>query len=102
MNEQHSPIWDVLSVLSNIVAVVMSAAFGWLIRKFTTIEQRIEDMETDLNDRAQLAAMNIVRLEAYHAANTDRLTAIENVTRDINKKLDRLIERGKGKRGDDE
>lgn len=92
MNDQHGFWWDVLEAVSKWIALLLAAGFGWLTRKFTAVEDRMDSMEKDLLERTQLAATNIVRLEAYHVANTQRLDSIDDRTRGIDSKLDRLIE----------
>lgn len=104
MNEPQGMWWNILDTVSGIaigIIGVLGAVFGWLSNRFAKVEARMDDMEKDFVARNQLSAMSITRLEAYHEANTHRLTAIEDCTKEINKKLDRLIER-KGKRGSNE
>lgn len=92
MTDQHGFWWDVIEALSKGIAILLAAGFGWLTRKFTCVEERMDNMEKDLRERTQTAATNIAVLQSYHVANTQRLDSIENTTNKIDSKLDRLIE----------
>jgi len=95
VNDQHGFWWDVIEALSKGIALLLAAGFGWLTRKFTSVEARMDSMEKDLRERTQTATTNIAVLQSYHVANTHRLSAIEATTQRMDAKLDRLIERGK-------
>ena len=92
MNEQHGFWWDVIEAVSKWIALLLAAGFGWLTRKFTSVEARMDDMEKDLRERTQTAATHIAVLQSYHVSNTQRLDSIESTTNKIDSKLDRLIE----------
>lgn len=95
MNAQHSIWWDIFEAVSKWLALIMAAGYGWLMRKFTSLEERMENMEDDLQKRTQESAMHIAVLQSYHVANTQRLDSIEDTTQRMDAKLDRLIERGR-------
>ena len=106
MSEPQAAWWSVLDTVFGVVigmVSVIGAVFSWLSAKFADMDERMDNMEKDFIARNQLAATSITRLEAYHEANVQRLAAIENGTREINKKLDRIIENNshRRKRGDD-
>lgn len=91
MNESQGVLWDILKTLSNVIALILAGAFGWLTRKFTQMDERIYQMEREFNDRNQQAATNIAVLQAYHQANLKRLDSIDEKAKEINTKLDSLI-----------
>lgn len=105
MNEVHDSQgfwWDILKTVSNIIGVALAVAFGWLTRKFTTVEsnikgvrERMDAMEDDMQKRTQEAAVHIAVLQSYHVSNIQRLDTIEATTQRMDAKLDRLIERGR-------
>jgi len=96
------PQWgwsDIIEVVSRFVAAALVAGFGWLMKKFTTINdqlthahERMDAMEKQFTASDHAAATQIVILQAYHTSNTQRLDSIENTTQRIDGKLDRLIE----------
>ena len=95
MNETHGVWWNIIDTVVGVAVGVVSAlgaAFGWLTNKFKDVDARMDALEKDFNTRVQLSAMSIARLEAYHESNTQRLDSIEGTAKDINGKLDRLIE----------
>lgn len=93
--DQHNSIWwEIFEVVSKWIALIIAAAFGWLTRRFSSMEDRMEQMEKDLLMRTQEASTHIAVLQSYHVANTQRLDAIERTAHAIDAKLDRLIERG--------
>ena len=96
-NDSH-PWWDILKTLSNLIALLLAGGFGWLTRKFTTVEadmeataKRIDDVEKHLLERTRLAETNIAVLKSYHEANIRRLDSIEGTANKIDTKLDALI-----------
>jgi len=91
VNEQHGVWWDILKTVSNVIALVLAAAFGWLTRKFAQLDERMDAMEKDLTERSQEAATNIAVLQAYHKSNLKRLDSIDEKAKEINTKLDSLI-----------
>jgi hypothetical protein len=95
MYEQHSIWWDIFEVVSKWVALLVAAGFGWLTNKFSSLEVRMDTTERDLQKRTQESATHIAVLQSYHVANTQRLDSIEDTTRRMDAKLDRLIERGR-------
>ena len=95
MNDQHGIWWEIFETISKWMALLMAAGYGWLMRKFTSLEGRMESMEKDFRERTQQSATHIAVLQSYHVANTQRLEAIEQTTQRMDAKLDRLIERDK-------
>lgn len=90
--------WDAVKTAPNVIAMVLAAAFGWLINRLSKmddtmgmIDGRITNVEKDLVDRTQTAATNIAVLQSYHQSNLQRLDAIDGKANDINAKLDTLI-----------
>jgi hypothetical protein len=98
MNEVHDYQgfwWDILKTVSNVIGVALAVAFGWLTRKFTSLDERLDAMETETQKRTQESAVHIAVLQSYHVSNTQRLDSIEDTTQRMDAKLDRLIERVK-------
>ena len=87
--------WDILKTVSNVIGVALAVAFGWLTRKFTSLNERMDNMEDDMRKRTQEAAVHIAVLQSYHVSNIQRLDTIEQTTQRMDAKLDRLIERTK-------
>ena len=107
MNEPQNIWWNILDTISGVaigIISVLGAVFGWLSNKFKAVDDRMDAMEKDFLERNQLAAISITQLKAYHEANTQRLSAIEAGTQEINRKLDRLIvgNSNRRKRGNDD
>lgn len=95
MNDQHSIWWDIFEVVTKWLALIMAAGYGWLMRKFTSLDGRMDTMEREMLERAQEASTHIAVLQSCHVSNTQRLDSIEHTTHAIDAKLDRLIERGR-------
>lgn len=91
VNETHGFWWDILKTISNVIALILAAAFGWLTRKFTQMDERMVAMEKDFTARNQQAATSIAVLQAYHQSNLQRLDSIDDKAKEINSKLDQLI-----------
>ena len=94
--------WDLFKTISNIAALVLAGAFGWLMKKFKTINERLDDIEEQTKARADAmerqliasdhaAATQIAVLQSYHQSNTHRLAAIEDTAKRVEGKLDQLI-----------
>lgn len=93
MNEQHGFWWDLFKTASNVMAILLAAAFGWLTRRFSKMDDRMNEMEREFTERSQQATTNIAVLQAYHQANTQRFDSIDETTKKIDAKLDRLIDK---------
>lgn len=109
----EQPKWEwvdtVFGLIVGMITTVMGM-LGWISPKLQKIDEqaqalrdRMAELEQSCQTRNQLSATSIVRLEAYHEANIQRLAAIEGTTQQIDEKLDRLLESRalrKGSRGD--
>lgn len=98
MNEHQGVWWDIIKTISNVIAMILAVGFGWLTRRFSSIEKRMnvtDDrmtlMEKDFSERNQQAATSIAVLQSYHTSNLKRLDSIDDQTKAINTKLDQLI-----------
>jgi tetrahydromethanopterin S-methyltransferase subunit G len=95
MNETHGVWWNILDTVVGAIVGIASAlgtCFGWVSSKFKEVNTRMDELEKDFNIRNQISATSIAKLEAYHESNTQRLDSIEDTTKNIDGKLDRLIE----------
>lgn len=91
MNESHGFWWEVIDTVSRWIALILAAGFGWLAKKFASVEARMDTMETTFTKQDHEAAINIAVLQSYHQANTQRLDSIEDTTQRIDGKIDQLI-----------
>lgn len=91
MNDQHGVWWDILKTVSNVIALLLAGAFGWLTRRFSQMDERMNAMEREFTERDQRAETNIAVLQAYHTSNLKRLDSIDEKAKEINAKLDSLI-----------
>lgn len=91
MNESQGVWWDILKTVSNIIALGLAGAFGWLARRFSQLDSRMDTMEKHFNKQDQEALTSIAVLQAYHQSNLQRLDSIDDKAKEINTKLDHLI-----------
>ncbi len=92
MNDQHGFWWDILETASRVIGAALAFGFGWLARKFAQIDKRMTTMEQEFTARNHASETQIVRLQVYHESNIQRLDSIEENTKAINDKLDRLFQ----------
>ena len=89
MHESHW--WDIIDTVLHWIGLLLAAAFGWLARKFSRVEDKMAQMDKLCTERGHQAAMNIAVLQSYHESNTQRLDAIDETAKRIDGKLDEVI-----------
>ncbi len=89
MSESHW--WDIVEKILHYMWLFLAAVSGYLYRKFSHVEERMDELDKLCTERGHRAEMNHAVMQSYHESNTQRLGAIDARTQRMDEKLDDVI-----------